>query len=245
MRMGPLGPIIDQIDLDSKDETFTPAQIARFKSDPTLCEQFARALELDADGKFAIALVKDSPQQLWAAAKVREYMIATLRGDDELCAKLIPDFPLGCRRLTPAPGYLEAFHDRDKVELRSGSIKRFTKRGIEMEDGEILAVDAVVCATGFDNSFRPPYSLVGRKGDLRDLWAEQTPTSYMSLAVADMPNYFSKLPTATAHSSDRLPASFGNAVASLPTCCTIIIAPSTYPTCLIRIPWPQRSHRPW
>lgn len=48
----------------------------------------------------------------------------------------------------------------------------------------------VVCATGFDVSYRPQYPIVGRNGiHLADKWAEE-PKSYLSLASADMPNYF-------------------------------------------------------
>jgi len=189
MKMGALAPLINQIELDER-ENFSPAQIAKFKSDPTFYEEFSAALELDSNAKFAVALMKDSPQQKWASSRVREFMIAMLKGDETLCAQLIPDFPLGCRRMTPAPGYLESFHD-PKVELRTTPIKRINKLGIELEGGETLQVDAIICATGFDSSFRPTFPLVGKKGNLQDIWAAETPKSYMSLAVDGLPNYFS------------------------------------------------------
>ncbi|KAL9944486.1 hypothetical protein ACHAQF_006586 [Verticillium nonalfalfae] len=188
MKMGRAAPIINQIGLDEQ-ENFTPAQIERFKSDPAFLEQFTQALEMDSNIKFAIALMKDSPQQQWAAGKVREFMTAMLRGNEKLCQQLIPDFPLGCRRMTPAPGYLESFHD-PKVSLVTTSIKRFVPQGIELETGELIEVDAIICATGFDSSFKPPFSLVGRHGNLQDIWTAETPKSYLSLAVAGLPNYF-------------------------------------------------------
>ena len=46
--------------------------------------------------------------QKFAQAKATEYMTAMLGGDERLCKALIPKFPLGTRRMTPAPGYLEA-----------------------------------------------------------------------------------------------------------------------------------------
>jgi len=47
-----------------------------------------------------------------------------------------------------------------------------------------------VCATGFDVSYRPQYPIVGHDQiDLRDKWADD-PRSYLSLASADMPNFF-------------------------------------------------------
>lgn len=116
-----------------------------------------------------------------------------LGGDERLCKALIPNFPLGTRRMTPAPGYLEALR-KDNVEVVVGNIKRFLADGIEMVSGEVLKVDTIICATGFDISFRPRFPLVGREGNLQDIWSEETPKAYMSCAVAGMPNYFSKPP---------------------------------------------------
>lgn len=50
----------------------------------------------------------------------------------------------------------------------------------------------IICATGFDTSFRPRYPLVGRgQKDLRALWKD-LPEAYLGLAVSGFPNYFSK-----------------------------------------------------
>lgn len=140
-------------------------------------------------------MIKDGPIQAFASAQVRSYMTALLGGDARLCKLLIPDFPLGTRRMTPAPGYLEALR-RDNVEVVGGgdrAIRRFVAGGIEMTDGAVLRCDAIVCATGFDLSFRPRFPIVGRDGlALRDVWSESTPEAYMSVAVKGMPNYFSE-----------------------------------------------------
>lgn len=116
-----------------------------------------------------------------------------LREDEKLCKALIPDFPVGTRRMTPAPGYLEALQ-KDNVEVVPGDMRKFVADGIEMTSGQVLKVDAIICATGFDISFRPRFPLVGREGNLQDTWSQETPAAYMSCAVAGMPNYFSKAP---------------------------------------------------
>jgi cation diffusion facilitator CzcD-associated flavoprotein CzcO len=127
-------------------------------------------------------------------------MTMMLGGDERLCKALIPDFPLGTRRITPAPGYFEALR-KDNVEVVTGSIERFLTDGIQMESGEVLKADAIVCATGFDISFCPRFPLIGREGDLRDTWSKETPKAYMSCAVAGMPNYFSKSTSAVSRRS--------------------------------------------
>ena len=51
-------------------------------------------------------------------------------------------------------------------------------------------VDVIVCATGFDTSFRPRFPIVGLEGiDIRDLW-EYHALGYISTGVPKMPNYF-------------------------------------------------------
>jgi cation diffusion facilitator CzcD-associated flavoprotein CzcO len=60
-----------------------------------------------------------------------------------------------------------------------------------MADGSHLEADAIICATGFDTSFRPGFPVVAFGEDLREAWKEE-PTAYMSVAAAGIPNYFSE-----------------------------------------------------
>lgn len=69
-------------------------------------------------------------------------------------------------------------------------IERITPEGIVAADGKERKVDIIVCATGFDCSWRPRFTLKGRKGyQIGDKWAEE-PRSYMSIGIEEMPNYF-------------------------------------------------------
>lgn len=136
-------------------------------------------------------MLKDGPVQKFAREKVSQYMTAMLGGDEKLCEKLIPKYPLGCRRITPAPGYLQALR-APNVDVVTQGVKRIVPEGIELESGEVLKVDAIICATGFDLSFRPRFPLIGRNGNLQDIWDKELPKSYMSCAIAGLPNYFSR-----------------------------------------------------
>jgi len=116
-------------------------------------------------------------------------MSSKLNNDPDLCAKLIPKWELGCRRVTPGDGYLESFI-RPNVHLTNSKISRITPSGIETEDGTFYPLDVIVTATGFDVSQIPPYPVVGRNGvSLAEKWKDE-PESYLSLACPDMPNYF-------------------------------------------------------
>lgn len=92
--------------------------------------------------------------------------------------------------MTPGHGYLEAL-SASNVVVRGDPISSFTGRGIKMRDGTHFEFDAIICASGFDTSYRPSFSVVGPTGtDLREHWKDE-PRSYLSVAVDGYPNYFS------------------------------------------------------
>lgn len=97
-----------------------------------------------------------------------------------------------CKRLTPGHGYLDALV-ADNVTVESTPIRRFTEEAIETMAGGKYPVDVIVCATGFDTSFRPNFPVIGQGGiDLREEWREE-PRSYLSVAASGFPNYFSEI----------------------------------------------------
>ncbi len=118
-------------------------------------------------------------------------MSAALRYDQKLMKAIIPTFTAGCRRLTPGPGYLESLTESN-VTVVTNKIVQVHPHGVELDTGEVIEVDAIVCATGFDVSFRPRFPTIGRQGNLQDIWSKELPAAYLSCAVAHMPNYFSE-----------------------------------------------------
>lgn len=115
-------------------------------------------------------------------------MRAALNNNEALCKQLIPDWTLGCRRLTPGGGYLESFL-LPTVELEMAAITAITATGIQT-DAKHHDLDVIVCATGFDVSNVPHYPVTGRDGvTLAEKWKHE-PESYLSVACPDFPNYF-------------------------------------------------------
>lgn len=93
------------------------------------------------------------------------------------------------RRLTPGHGYLEAL-TKDNTELVTERIEEMTPDGIRTADGRQHQFDAIICATGFDVSFKPRWLQTGRDGwSLAEDWADD-PQGYFSLAVSGYPNHF-------------------------------------------------------
>jgi cation diffusion facilitator CzcD-associated flavoprotein CzcO len=96
------------------------------------------------------------------------------------------------QRPTPGNGYLECITDNEKCSVTFSPIVEVTENGIITADGKETLVDVLVCATGFDVSFRPRYPIVGKNGiDLADAW-KGTPETYLSVTAPNFPNYFSE-----------------------------------------------------
>ncbi|KAJ3541904.1 hypothetical protein NM208_g4383 [Fusarium decemcellulare] len=190
LAQGSGGGIINEIEMNY-DESFTQAQIERFESDPALYRRFVKSVEEVVNGNFPLTL-KDTQFSAAMQEKATEYMTQALRGDKRLCDAMIPSFPLGCRRLTPGVGYLEALN-QPNVEVVLDPIAKIVSEGLETSAGKLIRVDAIICATGFDVSFSPRFPVIGRNGNLQDLWVHQVPKSYMSCAIPGFPNYFTFL----------------------------------------------------
>jgi len=82
---------------------------------------------------------------------------------------------------------------QDNVDFVSDDINRITETGIETVDGKHREFDIIVCATGYDTTYRPPFPVVGRGGvNLQEKWSDH-PTTYLSMAVDGFPNWFYSL----------------------------------------------------
>ncbi|TVY81230.1 putative sterigmatocystin biosynthesis monooxygenase [Lachnellula suecica] len=178
--------------IEMKGDEYTPAQIEKFQTDPEYYLQFVKTIEEEINSKFPV-LLKDSQLAKYAMQMLSQYMKATLGGDERLSKALIPTFPVGCRRLTPAPGYLESLTQKN-VRVVTESIVKVVPTGLELSTGEVIEVDAIVCATGFDVSFCPRFPIIGNNAqNLQDLWKNNLPRAYMSSSVPGYPNYFTFL----------------------------------------------------
>ncbi|KAF8167543.1 FAD/NAD-binding domain-containing protein [Crassisporium funariophilum] len=102
---------------------------------------------------------------------------------------IVPDFGVGCRRLTPGPGYLEALCE-DNVDFIPSLIKRVTATGIETVDDKFQELDVIVW---FDISFQLDFSIIGRGGISMKEHNTPHPRTYLSVAVDGFPNMFQAL----------------------------------------------------
>ncbi|RPD58021.1 flavin-binding monooxygenase [Lentinus tigrinus ALCF2SS1-7] len=176
----------------SEDElVFTPQEIERFKTDPEYYWNFRRTLEGHMNSMHGYTQ-RGSKLSVELETTFRKKMQVQLAKKPWIAEKLIPTFPVSCRRLTPGPGYLDALC-ADNTDFVTSPIKRFTESGVETEDGQQQQLDIILCATGYDTSWQLPFKIIGRNGvDINEKW-KPYPTSYLSMCVDEFPNMFMAL----------------------------------------------------
>ncbi|OGM46945.1 hypothetical protein ABOM_004411 [Aspergillus bombycis] len=170
-----------------KKRSYTDEEKQTFRDNPGKLLQ----LRKDIEANYATILplfLKDTVPQKAATQRSKQLMTDAI-GDDRLAEKLIPEYPLGCRRLTPSTEYLESLK-KPNVTPVIGSIKEIIPSGGIMLDGSEYAFDVLVYATGFHTCFRPAFPLIGRNDtNLAEVW-EKEPRSYLGVAAHGFPNYF-------------------------------------------------------
>lgn len=185
---------------------YTEDEKRTFREHPEELNKYRKRIQAGSNKAFDM-FVKHSTAQEQARKATADMMKQKLGGNEDLAKKLIPKYEVGCRRATPGPGYLEAF-TKDNVSLVTDSIDRIEASGIRTVDGKLHEFDAIVCATGFDVSHRPPWPLIGLNGlSLADAF-DPEPMAYLSLAAANFPNFFM-------FSGPNAPVGHGSFVASL------------------------------
>lgn len=166
----------------SKDE------IEEFATKPGVLTEYRRNIERGLNGQFGI-FIKGHQQN----SNTRNFFLEQMKeklNNKYLEEKLIPDWSAGCRRLTPGVNYLESL-TKPNVTVVYGEINEVTENGPLCDNGEEYPVDVLICATGFDTTFKPRFPLIAPSGEnLQDAWAApHVPESYLGLAAAGFPNY--------------------------------------------------------
>ncbi|KAH0591669.1 hypothetical protein MHUMG1_10600 [Metarhizium humberi] len=173
---------------EGKNFEYSDEQKARFRENPEELFQLRKKIEHGMNQFFHV-LLADSPQQAGARELFQSEMEAKLKNNPTLCKLLIPKFEVGCRRLTPGEGYLEALQESN-VKIRFDPIDKVEETGIISHAGDLDLFDIIICATGFDVSFRPSWKMIGRDGvNLAEQWKE-VPEAYFGICAPNMPNYF-------------------------------------------------------
>jgi len=180
-----------KLGLDPQKLDFSPEQRKEFATNPKKYFEFRKLIEEDGNSIHS-ASFKGSEMQNGAVEAFRAMMKERLAKKPAIIDALTPSFAVGCRRLTPGPGYLEALVE-DNVDFVSDQISEIIPSGVVMETGKTIELDALVCATGFNASAPPPFHVFGKNGKSLQEKFTPYPEIYLAVATDGFPNFFMML----------------------------------------------------
>lgn len=108
--------------------------------------------------------------------------------DPRLRAKLVPDYPLGCKRLLFANNWYSTLA-RPGVDVVTERITEIVPEGIRTADGTVYPADVIIYGTGFTaTEFLAPIRVLGAGGAaLAESWADGA-RAYLGITVPGFPN---------------------------------------------------------
>ena len=135
---------------------------------------------------------KGTKRGKYLRAQVTKFMEKQV-DEPDLRKKLIPDFEMGCKRITVSNDYVKSFNS-PKARLVTEKINRIVPEGVAIKKGEeeeLLRFDAIIYATGFDlMASCKNMTVVGKDGkDLGRVWGE-SPNAFLGISCPDFPNMF-------------------------------------------------------
>lgn len=171
--------------------TFTMSEISQLE-DPTALSRLRKANESIVNSYFSLYF-QNSPLQRSCVADFTKAMFAQLPPHLPQ-HKFIPQWGVGCRRLTAAPDYLKSL-SASNVTTIFGGVTALTPTGCIDHESTHHPADAIICATGFNTSYIPRFPIHGLDGlNLQDHWqTHRQPRSYMGIAADGFPNFFTLL----------------------------------------------------
>jgi cation diffusion facilitator CzcD-associated flavoprotein CzcO len=109
--------------------------------------------------------------------------------DPSLRARLVPDYPVGCKRLLFSNDWYPAL-TQPNVDVVTGGVAEVTADSVRTTDGTEHPADVIVYGTGFlATEFLAPMRIVGRDGrDLHEEWAAGA-HAYLGMTVPGFPNF--------------------------------------------------------
>jgi 4-hydroxyacetophenone monooxygenase len=135
----------------------------------------------------SVSALNDAVRQV-----VTDWITAQAVDRPDLLDSVIPDTPIGAKRIIRDNGTWIATLKRDNVNVVRNKINAVTPVGIVCDDGGEHQLDAIVYGTGFHASqFLMPMQVIGRDGvDLHEVWDGDDARAYLGMTVPQFPNMF-------------------------------------------------------
>lgn len=140
---------------DGDNFEYSDATKAKFAGDPEMHLRYIKGLEdeMSAGYVFALRNTENASIAVQFAAKI---MKQKLQNRPDILKKILPTkYGVGCRRPTPAQGYLESLVE-DNVTIYTEEVREITPTGFIDCHGEFQEVDLIICALAHHSLELPP-----------------------------------------------------------------------------------------
>ncbi|OWY59689.1 4-hydroxyacetophenone monooxygenase, partial [cyanobacterium TDX16] len=132
-------------------------------------------------------------QGSWLGRRIKEKFddgLSALVSDDLPADQVIPDYPVGCKRLLISNDYYPALL-RPNVHVVGEPIDRIEADAVVTADGERHEVDTIIWGTGFQTTrFLAPVDVIGLGGmSLQREWKDGA-EAHLGITVSGFPNLF-------------------------------------------------------
>ncbi|MGB0918135.1 MAG: flavin-containing monooxygenase [Flavobacteriales bacterium] len=112
--------------------------------------------------------------------------------DEELRKKVTPDFTLGCKRVLLSNTLYPTYEEENvSLHVKDEGVQEITESGIITKDGQLIKLDLIVYATGYDATDGAiSYPVYGKQNlKLQDFW-NPFPRAYLGTSIPKFPNLF-------------------------------------------------------
>ncbi|KIW22105.1 uncharacterized protein PV07_12521 [Cladophialophora immunda] len=170
-----------------QNKEYSQEEKNKFRNEPSEMVKHVKFIEDQVNGLWDF--VFKGTEASAKLAKIFGDRMKSIIKDERLLKGFTPKWSVGCRRVTPGDPYMNAIQ-KPNVNVHFTPVVEITEDGVIGGDGIERKCDTIVCATGFDVSYRPVFPLVGKSGiDLAEKWQDH-PESYLGLSIPDFPNLF-------------------------------------------------------
>ncbi|MEV5666718.1 flavin-containing monooxygenase [Streptomyces flaveolus] len=170
------------------DRAYTEIQKQLFRRDPEAIPDHRSEIFWFLEASYAQR--RGVPEQLAQVQAAARAHLERQVEDEDLCAKLTPDYEPGCKRILISDTYYSAL-TRDHVTLEASALDHAEGGKAVSADGSVYEVDVQVFCTGFEAA-EPPYASPVRDGEgvsLAERWS-QGMEAFASTTVSGFPNLF-------------------------------------------------------
>ena len=170
------------------DRAYTEGEKRLFARDPEAVP--ALRDELFWGGEFNFSQRRNVPRFVNEARKMALGHLAAQVADEDLRAKLTPNYEIGCKRVLISNEYFPALQ-RPNATLEASALKSVDGGRVTAASGAEYDLDVLIFATGFE-AVQPPFAtrVFGETGEsLSDQWSAGM-QAYDAIAVHNFPNLF-------------------------------------------------------